>query len=278
MRTIVHVSDLHFGRSSKTIEEALFASIRHIEPHLVIISGDLTQRARKDEFSEAQKFLERLDNNGFKYFVIPGNHDIPPFYRPVGRLLNPFKHYREYISAHTESFFVDEEIAITSINTVRALTIENGAVTNKQLLNVAERFANIPDSVVKFIVTHHPLQKNPTKRMRRPAWRAKNAVANLSFVGVDVYLSGHLHRTAFAKRTSLTIHAGTVSERLRGEPQSFNVITLDVPYLSVTRNVFDEKSGQFVSGTKTTHLIRGKFRKPKETKGKRIGVKSVTQS
>ena len=86
MRTIVHVSDLHFGRSSKTIEEALFASIRHIEPHLVIISGDLTQRARKDEFSEAQKFLERLDNNGFKYFVIPGNHDIPPFYRPVGRL------------------------------------------------------------------------------------------------------------------------------------------------------------------------------------------------
>ena len=263
MRNLVHVSDLHFGRSDKSVVEGLFREMLAIRPDLVIISGDLTQRAHKSEFAEAHLFLERLKENGLRYFVIPGNHDIAPLYRPMERLLNPYKDYREHISQNTESFYSDDEIAIASINTVNRLTIESGSVAPEQLEAVHEWFSRFPETIVKIVVTHHPLHRNPRKFFRKPARHARGALMNLTFSGVDAYLSGHLHRTAFSRPGALSVHAGTVSERLRGEPASFNVISIELPHMIVEKRAWNESAGTFKKGRATALLIKNKFKEMK---------------
>lgn len=74
MRTLVHLSDIHFGRVDATIIEPLVALIAELKPDVVTISGDLTQRARSEQFQEARAFLDRLPN---PQIVVPGNHDVP---------------------------------------------------------------------------------------------------------------------------------------------------------------------------------------------------------
>ena len=86
MRTIAQISDLHFGRHNGAVVEALLDSLRVSDSDLVVVSGDLTQRARRHEFALARAFLDRI---GRPLLVVPGNHDVPPVYRPVSRLLRP---------------------------------------------------------------------------------------------------------------------------------------------------------------------------------------------
>ena len=189
--------------------------------------------------------------------------------------MDPFKHYRQFIALDTESFYNDDEIAIASINTVRPLTIENGAVAQKRIGEVTEWFSQFPDSLVKIVVTHHPLHRNPTKLLRRPAWHAKDAVTNLSFSGVDAFLSGHLHRTAFSRPGVLSVHAGTVSERLRGEPASFNVISIDIPHMIVEKRTWDSEVASFKKSRSTALLIKNKFKKSQSHTQQRLKNTSV---
>ena len=89
MRTLAHLSDLHFGRHDPTIASALLESLNVSRPHLVVISGDLTQRARRSQFLAARKFLDQIQA---PKLIVPGNHDIPLF-NAVGRLLAPFSNF-----------------------------------------------------------------------------------------------------------------------------------------------------------------------------------------
>ena len=57
MRTIVHLSDLHFGRVNPLLIDPLIRVIREVEPDLVAISGDLSQRSRSGEFQRARAFI-----------------------------------------------------------------------------------------------------------------------------------------------------------------------------------------------------------------------------
>ena len=60
MGTIVHLSDLHFGRVDPKIVAPLVRTVETAAPDLVVVSGDLTQRARGGQFREARRFLDRL--------------------------------------------------------------------------------------------------------------------------------------------------------------------------------------------------------------------------
>ena len=57
MRTLVHLSDLHFGRIDPRLLEPLIADVHAIGPDLVVVSGDLTQRAKARQFDEARRIL-----------------------------------------------------------------------------------------------------------------------------------------------------------------------------------------------------------------------------
>src|SRR6478672_294522 len=108
MRTVVHISDIHFGRVDYAIVETLTANINEINPDIVVVSGDLTQRARSAQFIEARQFLDKLPK---PQIVVPGNHDIP-LHNVFARFLSPLEKYKKYITDDLEPFYADTEIAV----------------------------------------------------------------------------------------------------------------------------------------------------------------------
>ena len=117
MRTIAHLSDPHFGRIEPATVQALIATVTEARPDIVVVSGDLTQRAKEREFQEARLFLEALPS---PQIVVPGNHDVP-LYNVFARALKPLRNYQRYISEDLEPFYSDDEIAIVGVNTARSL-------------------------------------------------------------------------------------------------------------------------------------------------------------
>ncbi|MEJ7616545.1 MAG: metallophosphoesterase [Pyrinomonadaceae bacterium] len=94
MRTLIHLSDVHFGRVDYSLIDPLVKFVNELRPHVVVVSGDLTQRARAAQFKEARAFLDRLPK---PQVVVPGNHDVP-LYNVFARFLKPLDNYRRYIS------------------------------------------------------------------------------------------------------------------------------------------------------------------------------------
>ena len=242
MRTIIHISDIHFGRADYAIAERAREKINEIAPDLVIVSGDLTQRARSAQFLEAKTFLDSLPQ---PQIVVPGNHDIP-MHNPFARFVTPLEKYKKYITGDLEPFFMDEEIAVIGINTARSLTVKDGRINNKQIAAVRERMCSLDDKILKALVTHHPFDLPEGFDESDIVDNADRAMPQLADCGADVFFSGHLHVSHIAHtanryklptgRNALVIQAGTAtSTRGRGEANSFNVIEFEHPRLIVKR-------------------------------------------
>ena len=72
---ILHVSDLHTGtREDPEVEAALRSLLGRVEAELIIASGDLTHRGRRDQHERAHRFLTAF---GLPVLTVPGNHDMP---------------------------------------------------------------------------------------------------------------------------------------------------------------------------------------------------------
>lgn len=240
MRTIVHLSDLHFGRVDPIILAPLLEAVKTIQPDLVVVSGDFTQRARVQEFRNAARFLAALPG---PRLLVPGNHDVP-LYDLMRRWLAPLRRYRRYITEDLAPFYADAEIAVLGVNTARALTFKNGRINRGQLAAVIERLATYGPDVTRIVVTHHPFDApDPVTPGVKPGHgvvgRAEMAMAGFLQSGVDMILSGHLHlshvgptaqRYPSAGRSALLIQAGTAtSTRQRDEANTFNVIRIARP-------------------------------------------------
>src|SRR5436190_6844481 len=111
MRVLVHLSDLHFGRIDHALVKPLIELVTSIKPDVVAVSGDLTQRAKSEQFEEARRFLDALPS---PQIVVPGNHDVP-LHNVFRRMLQPLDNYQRYITADLEPFFADDEIAVLGI-------------------------------------------------------------------------------------------------------------------------------------------------------------------
>jgi 3',5'-cyclic AMP phosphodiesterase CpdA len=251
MRTLVHLSDLHFGRVDYAIIEPLVSTIKEIKPDVVVVSGDLTQRARSHQFKEAREFLDRLPS---PQIIVPGNHDVP-LHNVLARFLQPLDKYRRYITDDLQPFYSDEEIAILGINTARSLTIKDGRINSEQVAGVRERLCALPDEVIKIIVTHHPFDLPEGHDEAELVNRAEMAMEALASCGADVLLAGHLHvshtghssaRYKIAGHSALVISAGTAtSTRGRGEANSFNVIRAQHPHIKVERLAWSPERAAF---------------------------------
>lgn len=241
MARIAHLSDIHFGAHDPKIVDAATAWLEERRPDLVIISGDLTQRARVEQFRAASAWLNRLRAAGLKLLVIPGNHDIP-LYDVMRRFAAPLDRYKRYISQDLCPWYEDEEVAILGLNTARSLTIKDGRINHDQMDMLRECFASVASAKTRILVTHHPLFAMPIGRggeLSEAVGQHDDAVQAACEAGVHLALAGHFHRTyAQAARKmveraggALIIQAGTAtSTRLRNaEPQSFN-------WLHVRRN------------------------------------------
>jgi 3',5'-cyclic AMP phosphodiesterase CpdA len=241
MRTIVHLSDLHFGRIDQAVVDALAAVVPTLRPDLVAISGDLTQRAREREFRQARDFLKLLPQ---PQIVVPGNHDVP-LHNLLKRFIEPLTLYRRYISNEMEPFFTDEEMAVTGVNTARSLTWKAGRINAGQVLRTFQKLCVLDQRTIKIVVTHHPFDLPAAFSSRELVGRAPMAMARFSQCGADVFLAGHMHqsytghtaaRYRIAGYAALVVQAGTAtSTRGRGERNSFNVLRLEYPRVTIER-------------------------------------------
>lgn len=251
MRIIVHISDLHFGRIDPAILSPLVQAIQSLQPNLVAVSGDLTQRARTKEFEEAREFLQLLPR---PQIIVPGNHDIP-LYNLIGRFIQPLTRYRHFVTEEMFPYYQDEEIAVLGINTARSLTTKYGRISYEQIEQIHQRFSDLDDAVTKIVVTHHPFDLPEGARQRDLVRRAESAMLVLAENKVDLLLAGHMHR-AMSGRTAeryriegfsaIYVQAGTAtSTRGRGEPNSLNIIRIDFPRITIERFGWISEQGHF---------------------------------
>ena len=251
MRVLAHLSDLHFGRVDEALLAPIAATLAHLRPHLVVVSGDLTQRARRKQFVAARAFLDRLPH---PQIVVPGNHDVPLF-DVVTRFVRPLARYRSLISDDVEPRYVDEEIAVVGVNTARSLTIEGGRINGVQVQRIRALLCNVAPGVLRIVVTHHPFDAPAGHDPRKIVGRAAMGIEALASCGIDVCLAGHLHvaspnviaeRPVLAGRRMLLVQAGTAtSTRERGEANSFNVIVVDGSSIVVERRVWQPRVRSF---------------------------------
>lgn len=251
MRTLVHISDIHFGSVDYGTINPLIGAVRDIAPDVVVISGDLTQRARKSQFIEARNFLAQLPA---PQIVVPGNHDVP-FFDLLGRFFGPLHNYRRYISDELEPFYSDEEIAVLGINTARSLTFKNGRISREQISRIRQRLCSIDDRTVKILVTHHPLDLPREFSGQHMVGRADLTMEALAACGADLLLAGHYHishtgdtssRYPIPGYSALLIHAGTAtSTRGRGEMNTFNVLRVQRPFVTIDRLAWQREIGGF---------------------------------
>jgi len=261
MRTIVHLSDLHFGRADPNLLAPLRDAVLALRPDLVTVSGDLTQRARSAQFREARAFLDTLPR---PQVVVPGNHDVP-LYNLCARFRAPFARYRRHIAAQLEPEHVDAEIAVLGVNTARALTFKSGRINAAQVERVRARVCDLPDRVTKLLVTHHPFDvPQHLGDADQIVGRAAMALAALARCGVDVLLAGHLHASHTGQTveryqidgfSALVVQAGTAtSTRLRGETNSFNVLRVAHPRIAVEPHAWNARTRRFTPGRAAPYL------------------------
>ena len=228
MKTVVHLSDLHFGRDDPAVVRALIDSVVRIDPDVVAVSGDLTQRARRRQFRRARAFLDALP---FPRVVVPGNHDVPLF-NLLARFIDPLRGYRRAIAHDLEPVYRDEGLVVAGMDTTHPSTWKDGRIHQRAVARICGIAQDGDARAVTVLVAHHPFEDQP-------------ALEALIGCGVDVFLTGHLHvsttthtasRYRTATRSAVVVEAGTAaSTRLREQTNAFNVLRLSQAAITVER-------------------------------------------
>jgi 3',5'-cyclic AMP phosphodiesterase CpdA len=258
VRTLVHLSDLHFGRVDHTLLEPLRRTVCSLNPSVLVVSGDLTQRARASQFEAARAFLDTLPK---PQIVVPGNHDVP-LYNVFARFLGGLSRYRRYLSHDLEPTYIDEEIAVVGINTARSLTFKGGSINEEQVERVRAKLCELPENVSKVVVTHHPFDLPPHWDDEHIVKRAPLAMQMFSRCGADILLAGHVHMSHAGDTTArykiegfaaLVVQAGTAtSTRSRGELNSFNVLSIARDSVRVDRYEWRPEGASFTVASRET--------------------------
>jgi 3',5'-cyclic AMP phosphodiesterase CpdA len=251
MRTLVHLSDLHFGRVDPELLDPLRDLVHKIAPTVVVVSGDLTQRAKSEQFEEARAWLDTLPG---PQIIVPGNHDIS-LYNVFRRFVLPLERYKRYITDDLDPVYIDDEIAVLGVNTARSLTWKDGRVNKEQVDKIRATLAGLPQDLTRVVVTHHPFDLPKGAEEDDLVDRAHMAMDVFADVGVDLLMAGHLHqshagntqaRYKISEYAALVVQAGTAtSTRGRGEVNSFNVIRIESQKIEVDRYGWDAVHKQF---------------------------------
>ncbi len=229
MRSIVHISDLHFGYNDPLLAKKLCETIHDIRPDLLVISGDLVEHATVEEFESAREFLQQLPK---PQIVVPGNHDLP-FYNLWRRWTEGLKIYGQFITDDLEPIFVDDEIAVIGADSAHLFPVKGGRITPAQLDALFDKFSKFPSSLIRILVTHHPFDLPEPSNPHLLIGHSRRAVTRLAPV-VDLLLAGHVHLSSTGSTSTrykleghamVFVQAGTaISDRNKGEANSFNLL------------------------------------------------------
>lgn len=257
---IVHASDLHFGRPHlPPASKALHRFVAGQEPDAVVLSGDLTQRAKVEEFVEAREFIDSLAPH--PVITLPGNHDIP-VYRIFERLVAPYRNYRRIIADALNSILDVPGARFVALNTLSPwLRVVNGRLSRRQRAWAADAFRAAPADALRVLVLHHHVLGPGDIEVDRPLPDSTEIIRSFHAWGVDMVLAGHLHR-AFVKTSDEAlpaglvpwgvpiIHAGTTtSSRGRGKERgrnSLNLIRVEDVGIEVSVYLYSEAADGFL--------------------------------
>lgn len=227
MKTILHLSDLHFGTERPGSVDALIQDCQQINPDIIIISGDLTQRATHEQYHAAKKFLNNFYDK--KILCVPGNHDIS-LYNPIERFLYPFSKYKKYIAPDLCEHYSEADLSVLGINSVTPYKPMSGYVTDKQLQMVENYFKNQPKNGTRIVVMHHNLIRSERHKIINDADKILTVFAN---AGINIVLSGHIHfpciesiQGKFLHHSMYVITAGTAISTRTIEPNSYNLLQM----------------------------------------------------
>lgn len=252
---LLHLSDLHFGTQRQECLDAIQRFCQQYQPEVIVISGDLTQRARFHEFYQCKQFLQLL---GIPYFVVPGNHDIP-LYHLLNRAFRPF-HYYELFFGDLEQQLETEHYYLVGVNTVRPYFHTKAVISKQQIGQVDVQLQQAPANKLLTLVSHQPFYTAEHEHHHRsdcPAL-AEQAIKQWGHHGLKVLLHGHFHLSAvydFNQHYQLglthgvyEVHAGTgCSNRLYKQlTNSFNVI---YPDATVEHYDFSDQEQEFILRT-----------------------------
>ena len=145
MTVLLQISDPHFGTEQAPVVEALVALARQQRPDLLVLSGDITQRARPAQFRAARSFMDRL---GGPLLAIPGNHDIP-LLNLWARWKTPYAQHCAAFGAELEPVFRSADVLVIGVNTTRAYRHANGEVSPAQIDRVASLLAGATAAQVR---------------------------------------------------------------------------------------------------------------------------------
>jgi 3',5'-cyclic AMP phosphodiesterase CpdA len=256
---LLHISDTHFGTEEPPVVKALQDLAHGLKPDVLVLSGDITQRARSAQFAAARAFVDSLDIR--QVLTLPGNHDIP-LYNMAARMFAPYAGYMSVFGQALEPELAWEDMLVIGVNTTRPARHKDGEVSRTQVERVSRRVRQLPRETLRVVVTHQPacvLRPEDEKDRLRGG---DTAVKAWSQAGVDLVLGGHIHLPYVVDACALVpgttralycIQAGTaLSHRVRhGSPNSVNTIRWQPPaagqprYCEVQRWDFDLADGRF---------------------------------
>ncbi|MBS4019901.1 MAG: metallophosphoesterase, partial [Dechloromonas sp.] len=152
MSVVLHISDTHFGTELPPVVDALVALAAQQHPDLVVLSGDITQRARPSQFRAAKAFVDRL---GAPLLAVPGNHDIALF-DLWSRLTSPYARYTKAFGGNLEPVHASSDLLVIGVNTTRAWRHKNGEVSSVQIERVAKLLNAASPQQLRLVVVHQP--------------------------------------------------------------------------------------------------------------------------
>ena len=227
MSVVLQISDTHFGTEQPVVVDALVALARQQQPDLLVLSGDITQRARPEQFQSARDLVHRL---GAPVVAIPGNHDIPLFdlwarlCRPYARLITAF-------GDDLEPVHNSPDLMVVCVNTTRAWRHKHGQVSALQIDRVARQLADATAAQLRVVVVHQPVAVTRAEDLPNRLRGHAAALQRWAAAGADLVIGGHIHLPYVMALPGLTrpmwvVQAGTaVSSRVRaGAPNSVNLL------------------------------------------------------
>ena len=257
--TLMHISDLHAGPPfSADKAELIVREAEEIQPDLMVLSGDLVQRADfTSHWHQITAFIERLPQ---PRIIVPGNHDIPMF-NQIARQLWPFRRYQKHISSELQPIVEIEGMVAIGANTVRSFTIEGGKLSKRQIAQLEATLKGYPEDICKVVVMHHHvvLPPGPPDDKKDVIAGARQTLAALDRGGAELVLCGHIHTSYIGntlefdpelRKGTIIAQSGTATSRRgrlwhRGK-NSFNVIEIEDQVIRISQRMFLEDAQRFV--------------------------------
>lgn len=259
MQTIMHISDLHAGPPFNPEKaELIVQEAAEIKPDLLVISGDLVQRADyKQQWYQIRALLDRLPE---PRIIVPGNHDVPQL-NQVARYLWPFRRYRKYISPSLQPVYEGPNLVVIGLNTARSFTIEGGKLSRDKIKYLETTLKRYPATTCKVVVMHHHVVQSPGPLEERKdvIVGAKATLEALDRGGAELVLCGHIHTSYVGntlefnphlKEGTIIAQSGTTTSRRgrlwqRGK-NSFNVIEIEERAIRISQRMYIEDQRRFV--------------------------------